>query len=165
MAWLWEFNLISMALLVLAVLRWGAGPERVCAATIAFMNLGDRLYHAVIDRGTLYASVDLGHLFIDVVAAALFIGVALRANRVYPLWLSAFQLVSVISHFAREMDAKLVTFAYGLMTYAPYYFILLILTSGLLTHARREKRYGPYPSWRTSSNPSPEVSRKSQPTG
>lgn len=165
MSWLWEFNLVSMALLVLAVLRWGAGPERVCVAMIVFMNLGDRLYHAVIDRGTLYASVDLGHLFIDVVAAALFIGVALRANRVYPLWLSAFQLVSVISHFAREMDTKLVTFAYGLMTYAPYYFILLILTGGLWMHARRVRHYGPYPSWRTSSNPSPGALPKLPPTG
>ncbi|UKK85218.1 hypothetical protein L7H23_03645 [Sphingopyxis sp. BSN-002] len=165
MTWLWEFNLTTMLLLIVAAWRWGAAPERLCVAVIVFMNLGDRLYHAVIDRGTIYASVDLGHLFIDVTAAAVFIGVALSANRVYPLWLSAFQLVSVISHFAREVDAKLVKSAYGLMTYGPFYFILLILAGGIWMHARRVKRYGPYPPWRTSSSPSRAASQKLPPTG
>lgn len=165
MTWLWEFNLTTMALLVVAAWRWGAAPERICTAAIVFINLGDRLYHAIVDRGTLYGSVDLGHLFIDVVAATLFIGVALWANRIYPLWLSAFQLVSVVSHFAREMDTKLVRSAYGLMTYGPYYFILLILATAIWMHARRVKRFGPYRSWRTSSNPSPAALRRSPPTG
>lgn len=165
MSWTWTFNLVSMALLVAAALRWGAWPERICAGAILWMDVVDRLYHLIVARDTIYASVDIGHLFIDVSAACIFIGVALRANRIYPLWLSAFQLVSVISHFAREIDGHLGTVAYAVMNYAPYNFILLILAGGIWTHARRVKRYGPYRSWRTSSNRSRGALPRSPPTG
>jgi hypothetical protein len=165
MSWTWTFNIVTMLLLVAASLRWGAGPERICAAVIAAMDVGDRIYHLVVGRGTIYASVDVGHLVSDLLAAAIFITVALRANRVYPLWLSAFQLVSVVSHFARQMDSKVGILAYAVMNYAPYNLILLTLAGGIWAHARRETRYGPYRSWRTSSNPSRAASPKSPPTG
>ncbi len=163
--WIWPFNYLSLALLILAALRWGAGPERMCMAAMVLMNVGDRAYHAFLGRGTIYASVDIGHLFIDLAAAAIFVGVALRANRVYPLWLSAFQLVSVVSHFAREVNGTFATFAYALMNYGPYYAILAILSGGIWCHARRRRRYGPYPSWRRSSNPSRATAPPSPPTG
>src|SRR3546814_14663802 len=70
-------------------------PERICAAALLAMNVADRIYHALVWRGTIYGSVDIGHLIIDMFVAAVFIGVALKPNRVYPLWLSAFQMVSV----------------------------------------------------------------------
>ena len=165
MSWLWIFNLATMALLCLAALRWGAGPERFCAAALFLMNVGDRIYHALAGRGTIYGSVDIGHLVIDLLVAAIFITVALRANRVYPIWLSAFQLVSVVSHFAREASGKIAEIAYFLMNYAPYYCILAILAVGIWRHARRTKRYGPYRSWRTSSNLSPDAARMTPPIG
>lgn len=165
MSWLWSFNFLSIAILGAAALRWGAGPERICAAALFLMNLGDRVYHALIGRGTIYGSVDIGHLVIDVLVAAVFIGVALGANRIYPLWLSAFQLVSVVSHFAREASGKVAEIAYFLMNYAPYYCILLILTGGIWRHAMRTRRHGPYRSWRTSSHPSPAIAHPLPPTG
>lgn len=161
----WTFNIVTMLLLLAAAFRWGTGPERICAAVIAAQNVGDRIYHLVVERGTIYASVDIGHLVSDLLGAAIFIGVALYANRVYPLWISAFQLVSVISHFVREVDGGVGVVAYAVLTYAPYNFILLILAGGIWAHARRVRRYGPYRSWRTSSNLSPEASQKSPPTG
>src|SRR3546814_9683392 len=125
--WIWSFNFLSVAILGVAALRWGAGPERICAAALLAMNVADRIYHALVGRGTIYGSVDIGHLIIDMLVAAVFIGVALKANRVYPLWLSAFQLVSVVSHFAREESRKIAELAYFLMNYVPYYALLLIL--------------------------------------
>lgn len=165
MSWTWIFNIVTMLLILAAAFRWGTGPERICAAVIAAQNVGDRIYHLVVGRGTIYASVDIGHLISDVLAAGIFIGVALRANRVYPLWISAFQLVCVISHFVREVDGGVGIMSYAVLTYAPYNFILLILAGGIWTHARRVKRYGPYRSWRTSSSPSLAASPESPPTG
>src|SRR3546814_11555383 len=104
------------------------------------MNVADRIYHALVGRGTIYGSVDIGHLIIDMLVAAVFIGVALKANRVYPLWLSAFQLVSVVSHFAREESRKIAELAYFLMNYVPYYALLLILAGGIWRHAVRTRR-------------------------
>src|SRR3546814_8257003 len=98
------------------------------------MNVADRIYHALVGRGTIYGSVDIGHLIIDMLVAAVFIGVALKANRVYPLWLSAFQLVSVVSHFAREESRKIAELAYFLMNYVPYYALLLLLAGSSEEH-------------------------------
>lgn len=154
-SWLWFFNYLSIALLGVAALRWGAGPERICATALVLMTTADPVYHALLGRGTIYASVDVGHLVIDSLVAVVFVGVALQANRVYPLWLSGFQLLSVVSHFAREMSGTIAKLAYALMNYVPYYLILLILAAGIWRHSKRWKRYGPYRSWRTSSVPSP----------
>jgi hypothetical protein len=153
MGWLWSFNSLSLVLLVLAAWRWGAGPERACVAALVFMNLGELVYHGIFSRPALYATVDLVHLFLDVTVAAVFVGVALKANRLYPLWLAAFQLVSVISHFTREASAAVGKIPYALLMQAPYYLVILVLAAGIWLHARRMKLYGPYRSWRSSSNP------------
>ena len=163
MGWLWDFNYLSIALLLAAALRWGAAPERLCVAALLAMILLDRLYHALVGRGTIYASVDIGHLIIDLLVAAAFIAVALLANRMYPLWLAAFQLLSVISHFAREASGSVAKLAYGVLNYAPYLAIVAILAGGIWSHARRRSIYGPYPSWRRSSGLSPARGPKRRP--
>lgn len=158
-------NLVSVATLCAAALRWGEAPERSCAATLFVMTYGDAAYHTLLGQGPVYGTVDLWHLIIDLGTAAAFIGIALQANRVYPLWLAAFQLVSVFSHFARELTETFPKLAYGLMTYVPYYVLLLILAGGLWSHAQRRNRHGPYRSWRASSSPSRASARMSRPIG
>ncbi|MGQ0277609.1 hypothetical protein ACT17R_03080 [Sphingopyxis sp. Q841] len=153
MGWIWAFNIASLLLLIIAARRWGAAPERICTAALVFMNVGDLIYHAVVGRWTIYASVDVGHLVIDGLIAAVFLAVAIQANRVYPLWLAAIQLVSVIAHFAREANSQVAKLAYALMDYLPYYALLIILFMAIRTHAKRVRRIGPYPAWRRSSNP------------
>lgn len=161
---LWTFNIVSALLLMAAALRWGAMPERLCASALFFMVFGDRLYHLIVHRKTIYWAVDLGHLFIDLVGAAILVGVALQANRVYPIWASAFQLVSLVSHFTREVSANIRVPVYALMNYVPSYAVLLIVTAGLWNHMRRERRYGPYPAWRSSSAPSRATRPKKPPS-
>lgn len=156
-------NFVLVGALSAAVLRWGAGPERICMTTLFAVTFGDPVYHYLVERAPIYGSVDIGHLVIDVGVAVVFVAVALRANRVYPLWLAAFQLVSVLSHFAREVTDSFPKLAYGLMTYGPFYIILAIMTGGLIFHAKRTKYLGPYRSWRSSSIPSPATGREPQP--
>ena len=157
-------NILLVTLLGAASLRWGAAPERICAAVLAFMTLVDPLYHLLVGRSTIYGSVDTGHLLIDLGLAATFLGVALWANRIYPLWLAAFQLVSVISHFAREVTDSFPKLAYGIMSYGPYYIILMILAAGIWRHRTRVRRYGRYRSWRASLNPLPATPQQAQPS-
>jgi hypothetical protein len=153
--WLWVLNSALAGLPMLAAWRWGAAPERICAAVFLANVIVDRLYHMAVGRGTIYMSVDLGHLAIGVSTIIVLVGVALRANRVYPLWLSAFQGLVIISHFTREASAKISVLAYALLTYGPSIFQIAILALGIALHARRVKRYGKYPSWRSSSNQLP----------
>lgn len=144
-----EFNLASAILLVLAASRWGAAPERLCVAVHCFMLFADAYYHALVGPGTIYYSVDPGHLAIDATAAIQFFAIALFANRMYPLWLAAFQIVSVIAHFARMELSEIGRLAYGLLNYGPYYLQIVTLAFGLLLHARRARRYSTYQSWRS----------------
>jgi hypothetical protein len=158
-------NLVSVGFLSAAALRWGAGPEKICAAAIFAMTFGDPVYHLLVAHGPRYGTVDVGHFIMDVAVAAVFTGVALRANRVYPIWLAAFQLVSLLSHFAREVTDFFPKLAYGLMSYGPYYTTLLILALGIAAHARRSRHLGPYRSWRHSSNHSRASELAQQPNG
>jgi hypothetical protein len=157
-------NFVLVSILGAAALRWGAPPERICVATLVIVTFGDPLYHLLMRQGPIYRTVDIGHFMMDLGVAATFIAVALRANRVYPLWLAAFQLVSVLSHFAREVTDSFPKLAYGLMSYGPFYIILLIMAGGLAFHVRRAKHLGQYRSWRTSSSPSQGAGRRSLPS-
>lgn len=154
--WLWVFNTALVGLPMLAAWRWGAAPERICAAVFVANLVVDRLYHMAVGRGTIYMSVDIGHLAIGVTTIFVLVGVALRANRMYPLWLSAFQGLVIISHFTREASARVSVLAYALLTYGPSLFQIAILVLGIALHARRVKRYGKYPSWRSSWSRWPE---------
>ncbi|HRE33539.1 MAG TPA: hypothetical protein PK217_00525 [Sphingopyxis terrae] len=127
-------NLVMMLLFGAAALRWGAAPERICVAILGFVTLADPVYHLLAGHGAIYGSVDLGHLTFDLMMAAGFIAVALWANRIYPLWLAGFQLVSVIGHFSRELTSSFPKLAYGLMIYGPFYIILPILGFGIWRH-------------------------------
>src|SRR5690606_33409118 len=115
--WLDEFNMALLAITLAASLRWGAGPERLCAAVIVGMQGADAVLHAVADRGAVYHSVDAGHLAIDASAALAFLLIAVNANRIYPLWIAALQLISVLAHFARQASETIAGLAYAYLAY------------------------------------------------
>ena len=160
---LWLINAAVVASLMLAAWRWGDAPERICAAVFVFNLVADRAYHAAVGRGTIYLSVDLGHLVIGIASAAALIGVALWANRTYPLWLSAFQGLVVVSHFAREASETVGVLAYALLTYAPSILQIAILALGIALHRRRTRMHGRLPAWRRSSSRSRDVKRPKSP--
>jgi hypothetical protein len=149
--WLWFLNSLVFGLPFLAALSWGAAPERICAGAFVFNILADRLYHELVGRSTVYETVDLGHLIIGLVMLAAFFGVAFWANRTYPLWVAALQILVVLSHFAREASAGVGPLAYATLTYGPSILQISIVVLGLSLHHRRVRTTGPYPSWRSSS--------------
>ena len=67
------FNFVCVCLLAAAALRWGATPERICAATLFTVTFADPAYHLLIGHGAIYRSVDIGHLVMDLAVAAIFI--------------------------------------------------------------------------------------------
>lgn len=158
--WLNEFNTAMLALVLAAALRWGAGPERLCAAIMVGMDAIDLVYHFIVGRGAFYESVDIGHLLIDLAAATAFLAVALKANRIYPLWMAALQLISVLAHFAREVNPRAAGLAYAYLGFGPFYLELVVLFAGIALHANRVRRKGMYRSWRASSSRLREPTRK-----
>lgn len=141
---------VLLALLLLAWRR-GAAPERILVGTLLSMLLFDRAYHIVTGhQPLLYARVDLGHFLIDAASLVIFVAVAICANRVYPLWIGASQIIAFSSHFYRLLVPRVEGPAYLVMTIMPSYVIMMALTVGLICHSRRRTKLGNYPSWRKS---------------
>lgn len=137
---------LFLALAVFAARR-GAGPERAAAAAFFLMYLLDYPYHWVFGEAR-WGQVDVGHALIDGIAAALMILIAVWANRTYTLFLAAFQLLSLTSHFARSLENDVHGLAYAVMIIWPSYLLILTLAIGLACHRRRARSYGNYRSWR-----------------
>jgi voltage-gated potassium channel Kch len=152
----------AFVLLALAAWRFGGGPERILAAVLVWFRLGDAANHALFAAADI-ARLNLGHVMIDVVALAVAVTVALFANRMYPLWFAAFQLLAVFAHLAREMAPGVAPLAYGIMYIGPSYFQIFLLAGGIWLHHRRVRRYGPYRSWRNFSPRSPAMTRSGWP--
>lgn len=143
-----------LVLISAAALRWGAGPERATALTLLSVLLGDQIYHAIFGAGVELVTIDVGHAVIDAIAAFAMMSTAVAANRMYTLWIGAFQIIAVYSHIARDMDAGISPLAYAIVSVAPSYFQIVLLAGGLWGHRRRLRRFGKYSSWRTSLPPS-----------
>jgi hypothetical protein len=141
-----------VVLLFLASLWRGAAPERIVAGTFVGMWLLDRAYHLAAGKGLLFLSMDLGHLVIDLAAFGTMLAVSLQANRLYPIWLTALQLVAALSHIIRAMNPAELSGVYSIFIVAPSYLQIPSFMVGLLLHLRRRLKHGPYPSWQSSSN-------------
>ena len=146
-------QIAAIACLVLAAWRWGAGPERILAAILVWFHAADAVNHAVASPAGF--SLDTGHFVIDAVAAVVAVGVAVQANRIYPLWFAAFQLIALFAQIARDLAPGVATLAYQVLYTGPSYFQILLLAGGIWLHRRRVRRLGPYRSWRSSSPRSP----------
>ncbi|MEW9855495.1 hypothetical protein [Novosphingobium sp. M1R2S20] len=135
------------ALLFLGALWRGAAPERLLSgALFACLSLL-AIYNRLFARPDLFESVDPIYLVLDVLLLVVIVGVALRANRMFPLWMGGVQIAALGSHLARITLPKLNPSAYAAMTQAPNYMHMAVLGLALAAHVHREKRAGGYPSW------------------
>jgi hypothetical protein len=152
--YIWSFWIQHFVMLISPIVawRWGKGPELQCAIILALMVLCDWLYHLVTGNTAILNEIDPGHLFIDTSAGLAFFVVSLRANRLYPICISALQLVSITSHFARGIDERIARLIYGAMIIGPSYFQIALLYLGIILHHRRQQKYGDYPQWLNSSD-------------
>jgi hypothetical protein len=95
--------------------------------------------------------VDLGLLLIEVIFTVVVVTVALRANRMYTLWIAGFQIIALMAHFARELADQISPIAYVMMYVGPSYLQIITLGLGIWLHHQRVLRHGNYRSWRSSS--------------
>ncbi|WP_158611071.1 hypothetical protein [Aurantiacibacter spongiae] len=143
-----ELQFAVLLVTALAAWRWGAGPERASIAVVLVVfGLGDAINHWLSHSGPRFTTIEEGHLLLDMVAFILFGAIALLANRVYPLCLTALQGLVLLIHFAVGLSTT-APLAYSILSLAPSYLLTLTLVAGMIAHWRRRRRYGPYRSWR-----------------
>ncbi len=143
---IWLFRLTIAAVLVFAF-RKGGEPERLVAAVLASTTLLDVVNHAMFGEPVFFA-VDPGHLVIDSWAMIALLWIALRANRGWPMLVSAAQIIVVLGHVSKIIELSLVRYGYFAMTQMPLNIQLVALLLGTLAHVRREELIGRYHSWR-----------------
>ena len=142
-----------------AIAAWafwkGGGPEKSMAAVLLAMKLCDAAYHAIWDVELDFATTEWFHFTSDILVCAAMVAIALFANRMYTLWMAAFQIIAVNAHLARELVEGIAPIAYVILYIAPSYFQIILLACGIWLHRGRLGRFGPYRDWRTSSFPAP----------
>lgn len=145
--------LIPLALF-LAGCGWGYSrggpPERIAAAIIVVWVISDVVYHLLFGPSG-FNKVDPVHLLLDGGELVAITWLALRANRLWPLFAAAAQLICFSGHVVALIEPGGMQRAYWAMTQLPPYMQLLALVLGAVAHARRLRRIGAYRSWRRAA--------------
>ena len=141
-------NILAYSLCLIAFI-WGAAPERVIATTwLVLFEFSYPIYDYFWRDSLKLTQIDLSWAFTDVAAGFAFFAVALNANRNYPLFIAAMQLLAISAHLSRGLIEAIEPIAYLFMVIAPGWLQLIIFAAGLTRHIQRKRRYGSYRSWR-----------------
>ncbi len=151
----WGFDIAAAMAAFLLLLAWkyGAAAERWLAGAFALRFPLTLLQQWAF--GFAPSSAPFSHFMPDIFAQdllllAVFTALALRANRLYPLWIAAAQVIVVTTHLVQLCSSQLLPRAYATLVGAPTLLQSVIILIGLAFHARRTSQCGAYPSWRAT---------------
>ena len=117
-------------------------------AALSVLPLGmvvPSLPHIADALGSNYAAVNLAIAFL------IFVAIALRANRFWPLWVSAFLGLGVLGHLGRMAGPEVYWWAYAVVLTIWSYPIVALIALGTFLHRRRLALNGVDRSWSSSS--------------
>jgi len=140
---------VLLACAAFYVLWRGGTPERLAISGCAGGS--------ILSAGTVwvglgtYERLQFGILFVDLGLLAFFLWLALRADRYWPLWVSGFHSVGVMTHFAKALAPDLNPWAYAVGQAAGSYLIIAAIVAGTVRHRLRLARDGADNSWSRSS--------------
>lgn len=130
----------------------GSWPEKSGAAIIS-LNIAIDL----IARGLLgewnFSSFSFSRFLIDLIEFGLLLYLALSANRIWPIFSAAAQLVAVAGSLAVLGTGGGMQVAYWAVTQMPLFVQLVALGLGTYFHIRRRQVLGLYRDWRTMAPP------------
>lgn len=113
----------------------GRGDERFAAAVCVAASVGSVIVMApLMER---FRSVEEGVLLVDSLTLLAFVGLALRSERFWPLWVAGLQLTTLISHGLKAIQLDLMPQAYAAATRLWVYPIFLIIIVGTWRSHRR----------------------------
>jgi hypothetical protein len=101
--------------------------------------------------GVRFGSVEVGVFLVDLAAFLVFLGLALRAERHWPLWVAALQAIGTAGHAAKLVDPAVIPVAYAFVLAFWVYPMLLLIVMGTWQHQRRLAKFGVDKSWSSSS--------------
>lgn len=123
----------------------GGGPERAVAIILVADVLLDPLLHLFLAKR--FSMVDPTHLMLGAFYLAAFVVIALRARRLWTLWLCAFHGLSVLSHVAKALDLGIHPVIYAGLQVIWSYAILALLIFGIWNRQRLSETRPAPGSW------------------
>jgi hypothetical protein len=141
------FFLYLLAVCGYAIWRGGA-PERLAA--VACLLATAATVAGTLPRENDFASIELEVLAVDLALLAALFGIALKANRFWPIFATASHLVAVAVHLAKAANPALVGPVYAFASSGTSLLVLLILWAGTVRHRRRLRLQGSDPPWRVT---------------
>ncbi|HEX9965917.1 MAG TPA: hypothetical protein VGB04_13160 [Allosphingosinicella sp.] len=142
------FDVLFLATCIYAF-WWGGAPERVGAAIylmgVAFTQV------AASGAASRFSSVEEGILAVDVAMLLALLVLTVRAERFWPIWVTALHAISTAAHAVRLSDADVIPWAYAFALAFWSYPMLFLLALGTWNHQKRLARFGVDKSWSSSS--------------
>jgi hypothetical protein len=128
-------GLAFTALVSLGAIWKGGPPERLAgvamlAATLISTQLADQRW--IEPQWALMA--------IDVFMLALLVALALFADRWWPLWAAALQLLAFVIHLAFAAQERVISLAYMIALNVIGYTVIIALGAGTVAHMERRRR-------------------------
>jgi len=107
------------------VLWRGQKPER---AGLAVILVGSVLSEITAHYDSLWQTGETGIFLVDLAVLFAFMLVLARSDRFWPLWITAFQIVAVVTHLVRFVRPQTVPLAYAVAEQFWVYPMLALLT-------------------------------------
>lgn len=133
------------ALICLFAFVSGGRPERLAALLLLLAALGN----AALPNhpGVSFHMVEGPAALIDLVLMASLVALSVRANRFWPLWLAALQLLAIAIHGVKAFEPVLVPWMYAGAAGKIAYPMMAVLMMGVWRHRRRIAEFGADPDW------------------
>src|SRR5688572_21872331 len=84
----------------------GAAPEKIGAAIILVGSILSTA--ALTSPARRFTSVEVGVLLVDVAAFVALLVLSLRAERFWPLWVTALQSIATVAHAVKLIESDLI---------------------------------------------------------
>jgi hypothetical protein len=141
------FHLLLAAAVVHAM-RFGGAPERLAAALFVVATIAT----IAIAQSATFQSMSVPLLLIDCAMFAALTGLSVVADRYWPMWLAALELIAVATHLAKAYRPSIVPDAYWIVTNQLAWVMVAVLVLATARHRDRLKAGLPEPSWSRRPN-------------
>lgn len=147
-------NIVVYRMLLLAcwayALGRGGAPEKIGASILlvgSFLTNGVLIAAAISGSPVRFQSVELGVVIVDLFCSVAFLALALRADRFWPLWVAALQILGTAAHAVRFVDPEIVGRTYAFMLAFWSYPMIVLMIVGTWRHRRRLALFSADRSW------------------
>lgn len=138
---------LFLGLLLLFAIRRGGQPEKYVAYVFVLAFVWGLLTLLLLGPSN-YQQFDIARFGIELSVLIVVTGVAIRANRWWPICISALQLIIVVTQLLKLTAIRGSFGIYWAMTTVPTYLQYLVLLVGICTHVFRMRKHGKYRDWR-----------------